>query len=133
MPQLSTGWFHGPRHSFQRGGSTGPATAFNGVVPRGPPQLSTGWFHGARHSFQRGGSTGPPQLSTGWFHGPRHSFQRGGSAGPGTGVSGFPGCGGGRFRRHPPQPGQAACGGLHTLPHGPSSLSPQYAKISHLT
>ncbi|KAI1700246.1 hypothetical protein Ddc_18165 [Ditylenchus destructor] len=105
--------FHGPRHSdwastfngvvprappqrlglyFQRGGSTGPATAIG-------PLLSTGWFHGPRHSdwastfngvvprvppqrlglyFQRGGSTGPataigPLLSTGWFHGPRHS------------------------------------------------------------
>ncbi|KAI1701810.1 hypothetical protein Ddc_17463 [Ditylenchus destructor] len=93
-PLLSTGWFHGPRHSDW-------ASTFNGVVPRDPPQR-LGLY------FQRGGSMGPataigPLLSTGWFHGSRHSdwastfngvvpwvppqrlglyFQRGGSTGP---------------------------------------------------
>ncbi|KAI1702421.1 hypothetical protein Ddc_17072 [Ditylenchus destructor] len=44
-PQLSTGWFHGPRHSDW-------ASTFNGVVPWAPPQR-LGLY------FQRGGSMGP--------------------------------------------------------------------------
>ncbi|KAI1732570.1 protein kinase domain-containing protein [Ditylenchus destructor] len=59
-PLLSTGWFHGPRHSDW-------ASTFNGVVPWVPPQR-------LGLNFQRGGSMGPataigPLLSTGWFHG----------------------------------------------------------------